>query len=286
MTEPPPNVHLALPGQADNVALVREVLAGLADTIDFGRSLDDVKAAVSEACNNVVVHAYDGEDGPLEVDVRVRPGELEVVVRDYGSGLASRPDDGGHPDTAYRGIGLAVIEALTSQAAYREDGAHGLEVVMLFEIPDRGDYPEVRGEPPSPARGETSDAVVIAIAPPELSAAILNRLVSALAARSGFSIDRLSDAQLVSDALAARVGSFLDGEYVSVGIEALERALVLRVGRLRAGGSADLVAGSALGEIGPVLERLTNELDVSREGEREVLRLVSSDARIAQRSTR
>jgi hypothetical protein len=69
---------------------------------------------------------------------------------------------------------------------------------------------------------------------------------------------------------------------VSIGIEALERALVLRVGQLRAGGSADLVAGSALGEIGPVLERLTNEIDVSREGEREVLRLVISDARIAQ----
>jgi serine/threonine-protein kinase RsbW len=280
----PPNVLLALTSRADNVALVREVLAGLADTVDFGHALDDVKAAVSEACNNVVVHAYGGDEGPMEVEIRVRQGELEVVVRDHGVGIGPRGDDDDFPA---RGIGLAVIEALTARAELRGCTAHGLEMAMLFQLPDPGDLCDSLREYRPPARSERLGAdsdVEIAIAPAALSAAILNRLVSALAARAGFSIDRLSDAQLVTDALAARIAPVLHGVYVSVGIGVRERTVELRVGRLRAGGSASLVAASAIGELGPVISRLTDEIAVSHAGRGEMLTLVMRDARTVRSS--
>jgi anti-sigma regulatory factor (Ser/Thr protein kinase) len=275
---------LALASRADNVVLVREVLAGLADTVDFGHALDDVKAAVSEACNNVVVHAYGGDEGPMEVEIRVRQGELEVVVRDHGVGIGPRGDDDDFPA---RGIGLAVIEALTARAELRGCTAHGLEMAMLFQLPDPGDLCDSLREYRPPARSERLGAdsdVEIAIAPAALSAAILNRLVSALAARAGFSIDRLSDAQLVTDALAARIAPVLDGVYVSVGIGVRERTVELRVGRLRAGGSASLVAASAIGELGPVISRLTDEIAVSHAGRDEMLTLVMRDARTVRSS--
>ena len=280
----PPNVLLALASRADNVVLVREVLAGLADTVDFGHALDDVKAAVSEACNNVVVHAYGGDEGPMEVEIRVRQGELEVVVRDHGVGIGPRGDDDDFPA---RGIGLAVIEALTARAELRACTAHGLEMAMLFQLPDPGDLCDSLREYRPPARSERLGAdsdVEIAIAPATLSAAILNRLVSALAARAGFSIDRLSDAQLVTDALAARIAPVLHGAYVSVGIGVRERTVELRVGRLRAGGSASLVAASAIGELGPVISRLTDEIAVSHAGRGEMLTLVMRDARTVRSS--
>ena len=280
----PPNVLLALASRADNVVLVREVLAGLADTVDFGHALDDVKAAVSEACNNVVVHAYGGDEGPMEVDIRLCQGELEVVVRDHGVGIGPRGDDDDFPA---RGIGLAVIEALTARAELRGCTAHGLEMAMLFQLPDPGDLCDSLREYRPPARSERLGAdsdVEIAIAPAALSAAILNRLVSALAARAGFSIDRLSDAQLVTDALAARIAPVLDGVYVSVGIGVRERTVELRVGRLRAGGSASLVAASAIGELGPVISRLTDEIAVSHAGRGEMLTLVMRDARTVRSS--
>ena len=273
----PPNVLLALASRADNVALVREVLAGLADTVEFGHALDDVKAAVSEACNNVVVHAYGGDEGPMEVDIRLRQGELEVVVRDHGVGIVPRGDNDDFPT---RGIGFAVIEALTARAELRGHTAHGLEMAMLFQLPDPGDLRDSLREDRPPARRERLGAdVEIAITPATLSAAILNRLVSALAARAGFSIDRLSDAQLVTDALAARIAPVLDGAYVRVGIGVFERTLELRVGRLLAGGSASLVAASAIGDLGPVISRLTDEIAVSHAGSGEMLTLVMRDAR-------
>src|SRR5476651_248199 len=106
----PQTVRVALAGRPENVALVRAVLSGLADTVDFGDALDDVKAAVSEACNNVVVHAYGDDEGPLEVDIRLSKGQLEVVVRDEGFGASPRvaepaPDSNPIPG---RGLGLPV----------------------------------------------------------------------------------------------------------------------------------------------------------------------------------
>jgi serine/threonine-protein kinase RsbW len=274
-----PNVVVALAGRAENVALVREVLAGLADEVDFGYALDDIKAAVSEACNNVVIHAYDGDSGPLEVEVRLRPPELEVVVRDRGVGI-------GGAAAPPAGIGLAVIEALTTRSELRQNADRGLEVAMHFDIPRADEPADLAVDVAPSADGKRLGAdgdieVAIAMTPPSLGTAVLNRLVGALAARAGFSIDRLSDAQLVTDAIAARIASVLDDGYLNVAIEVLERTVALRVGHLRNGGSASLLAGEAIGEPGPLIERLTDAIEVSQAGTREMLRLVMRDARSA-----
>lgn len=267
------NVQLALPSRAENVVLVREALAGLAETVAFGDTLDDVKAAVSEACNNVVLHAYPGGVGPMEVEIGVLRGELEVIVRDFGVGTAQGAVDDEAPG---RGIGLAVIEALAARADLRAHPGDGVEIEMVFEIPDPGDVASsaqtLSERPQPPIIGASS--VRLLISPSALAGPILNRLVSALGARVGFSLDRLSDAQLVSDALGARIESVLDGGCVAIGIDALERAVALRVGRLRAGGGAALLAGSAVGELGPLIERLADELEVTEADGTEVLSLL------------
>lgn len=120
--------------------------------------------------------------------------------------------------------------------------------------------------------------MTIAIAPAQLCAPILGRLVAALAARAGFSIDRLSDAQLLSDALAARLDAALG---LSVAIETLEgRAIQLLVEGLDAGGAAEVLAGAAPAELGGVIERLADEVEVRKTGAQgETLRLLVRDLR-------
>ncbi|HEX4034007.1 MAG TPA: ATP-binding protein [Solirubrobacteraceae bacterium] len=264
-----PNVQLALDARAENVVLVREVLAGLAENVALGSALDDVKAAVSEACNNTIMHAYPGGEGPLEVDLRVLDGELRVVVRDSGTGTVRRAED---DETPARGIGLAVIEALASKLEIRATPGRGVEVEMGFEIPDAG-LPAAGGEDKVPA--VIADCGVrIAISPTELSGSILNRLISALAARAGFSIDRLSDAQMLGDTLGARVAAVLDGHRVSVGLDAADRALAMRIGPLRAGGAGSLVAAATVADLGSVVERLADEVGVSETPGGEVLAVV------------
>src|SRR6202012_1285777 len=83
-----PNVCLTLSNQPDNVVLVREALSGIAATVGVDEiDLNDIRTAVTEACNNVVLHAYDGEEGPLQIEVFVSSRAVEVVVRDHGTGI-------------------------------------------------------------------------------------------------------------------------------------------------------------------------------------------------------
>ena len=54
-------VRLELDSRPERVALVRGMLVGLGGLLAWDAVLvDDLKTAVSEACNNVVLHAYGG----------------------------------------------------------------------------------------------------------------------------------------------------------------------------------------------------------------------------------
>ena len=273
-----PNVRLTLVSRPENVVLIRDVLAGLGDCLDLGGTVEDIKAAVSEAANNVVVHAYGDREGPMEVEIGVAGRELAVTVRDHGIGIGPRKVDDSHPG---RGIGLAVIEALAASCELRAHAAGpGVEVAMTFDVPAQ---PELGGLPQHVADGDLEldrdEALEMAIAPATLSTAIFDRVVTGLAARAGFSIDRLSDVQLVVDALTARIVPALTDDHVRLGATARSRGIELRVSPLRAGGSLTLVADSAIAELGPVIERLADEVAMQSDGAGEVLELVLRDRR-------
>ena len=81
-------MRLTLPARPEGVAVVRQALAGMADALDFDAAvLADMKMAVSEACTNVVVHAYDDVDGILEVDMARGRAGAHDRVRDHGTGI-------------------------------------------------------------------------------------------------------------------------------------------------------------------------------------------------------
>jgi anti-sigma regulatory factor (Ser/Thr protein kinase) len=94
---PTPDFELILPARAENVAVVRHAVGGLGDALDVpDHALADVKLAVTEACTNVVVHAYpDEQPGPMTVRARLGAEELTVVVSDEGRGIVPRPDSPG-----------------------------------------------------------------------------------------------------------------------------------------------------------------------------------------------
>jgi anti-sigma regulatory factor (Ser/Thr protein kinase) len=265
---------MRLAARADNVALVREMLGGFGEAVALGPLLDDVRAAVSEACNNVVLHAYAGAEGPLEVELRAQPGVLEVTVRDEGSGVVARVESDEEP--VWRGIGLTVIEALSARSAVRAQPGVGTEVTMWFELAGAGEGGTPLAAAPAPGAGEVS----VVIAPARLSGAILGRLLGALAARAGFSIDRLSDVQLVADALAARIPAALPGEHLSATFDTLaRRTIALSLDGLAPGGGRALLAGPVVAEIGPLIERLSDEVELSAGSGGETVRLVLRDRR-------
>ena len=120
--------ELTLPARAENVAVVRHAFGGLGDALDVpDHALADVKLAVTEACTNVVVHAYpDGDDGPMSVRAGLVDGALTVVVSDEGRGILPRPDSPG------LGLGLPLIATLASSLELGTNDRDQTEVRMVF----------------------------------------------------------------------------------------------------------------------------------------------------------
>jgi anti-sigma regulatory factor (Ser/Thr protein kinase) len=125
------DLELKLPARAENVAVVRHAFGGLGEALGMGEQLlSDIKLAVTEACTNVVVHAYAGAEGPLEVDATVAGSQLEILVRDHGRGVLPRTDSPG------LGLGLPLIATLAETLELGTDDMHHTEVRMIFRLAD------------------------------------------------------------------------------------------------------------------------------------------------------
>ncbi len=131
MTATAPDVRLTLPARPEGVAVVRQALAGMADALDLDAAvLADMKMAVSEACTNVVVHAYEDIEGVLEIDMLADESCLTIRVRDHGSGIQPHPQ--ASRDVPALGLGLPLIAALSDAYELHGSTGRGTEVRMTF----------------------------------------------------------------------------------------------------------------------------------------------------------
>jgi serine/threonine-protein kinase RsbW len=118
--------------RAETVAFLRQTVTDFIVANGIAESdAADVRLAVSEAVSNAVVHAYRHrpEPGTVSVTVTVDHRELEIVVRDTGSGLAPRQDSPG------LGLGLSLIRRVADDFDHREPADGGTELWMRFTLP-------------------------------------------------------------------------------------------------------------------------------------------------------
>jgi anti-sigma regulatory factor (Ser/Thr protein kinase) len=126
-----PDLELVLPARPENVAVVRHALGGFGDAYEVSdQALADIKLAVTEACTNVVVHAYPDGEGPLGVSAWMRDERLTVVVHDEGRGMLPRPDSPG------LGLGLPLIATLAESLELGTGSEDRTEVRMTFLLTD------------------------------------------------------------------------------------------------------------------------------------------------------
>jgi len=249
-------LRLALAAKAENLALVRQALSGLADGASIPEGpLADLKQIATEACMNAVVHAYPNrDDGRIDVQAVTRDEVVELRVRDWGIGFRPRPAE---VESSLR-LGLPLIATIADsfEIANPEDG--GTVLVARVRL-DGEESPNGDSRTAMPAAPQEAKMVITAGASAK---PVIARVFAVASTRAGFSLDRMSDGVLLGDAIAAGdAGDFADGE-VAIDIEECGPNLCLRVGPFVEGGASRLVERMELPGLGVSVSKLANKVDV------------------------
>jgi serine/threonine-protein kinase RsbW len=276
-----PAVRLELDSRPETLTLVRGMLSGLAERVAMDAELlDDLKTAISEACNNVVLHAYPGGSGRLTVDLTLGLDRVEVIVRDQGCGITRAAAS----EERVLGVGIPVIRALADRAEFRPRAEGGTEVWMLFAGERDGkslfDPPMDAGPEDGWSENLSGDAVV-SVSPVALLGGVLGRLSRALAASARFSLDRFSDVYLVTDAISALAATAATGPRIGFAIRVQTRRLELLLGPLGRGSIDELRRRNDGRLSDSPLELLSDELAAETIGASELLHVVMIDHRRA-----
>lgn len=129
-------MNLKIKAVSKNEAFARSVVGAfcveLNPTID---EINDIKTAVSEAVTNCVVHAYENDEGEIELNASIDGGILHIEIKDTGIGIpdiqkARQPFYTTKPDEERSGMGFTVMESFMDTLEVSENKPHGVTVKM------------------------------------------------------------------------------------------------------------------------------------------------------------
>ena len=268
MSAPPTELRLAMVAKAENLALVRQALSGLADGVSIPeRPLADLKQIATEACMNAVVHAYpDRDDGRIDVSAVAANGEVELRVRDWGVGFRPRPASG----EGSLHLGLPLIASVVDSFAIESPEGGGTALVARVRLTEEDEKEAPAEAPPAPKEAALAIDAGVAAKP------VIARVLAIAATRAGFSLDRMSDGVLMGDVIAAGAADdFAEGR-VAIDIEECGPNLCLRVGPFAPGGAKRMLDQLELPGMGLFVAKIADRCEVVEGDDGEFLSIVIS----------
>lgn len=123
---------------------VAAFVAQLNPTLD---EIEDIKAAVSEAVTNAVVHGYQSTKGIIYITCDLKESTAVITVRDTGCGiedisLARTPLYTGLKDSERSGLGFTVMETFMDEVDVLSAPEKGTTVTLVKKIRPDADAEE------------------------------------------------------------------------------------------------------------------------------------------------
>jgi serine/threonine-protein kinase RsbW len=126
-------LRMELEAVPERVPNARGAITRLCEHLELEDELaGNIRLAVTEACSNCVLHAYDGDEAAsatFALEARVEDDALLVVVRDSGVGLRT---DGAAK--AGLGLGLRLMREAASSFDISSRPGRGTRVAMRFAL--------------------------------------------------------------------------------------------------------------------------------------------------------
>jgi serine/threonine-protein kinase RsbW len=126
-------LHLRLDAEPESVPLARAAITGVCSQLGLAADITErIRLAVTEACTNVVRHAYvDQRGNTYSLEATVDRGALLVVVRDAGVGITAPADAAQAPSL---GLWMQMIARLAMSTDIAALPGYGTRVAMRFDM--------------------------------------------------------------------------------------------------------------------------------------------------------
>tara|TARA_A100001015_G_C15025180_1_gene730088 strand:- start:1399 stop:1866 length:468 start_codon:yes stop_codon:yes gene_type:complete len=139
-------LKMQVPCSSEFVGVIRLALSGVASRMNFPIDvIEDIKVSVSEACTNVIQHAYGNTPNPekdiIDIETVVNGTKLTIIVKDYGKGF-NLSDVGTTKQVKLSqeklglGLGLEFIKNLMDDSKFVSDIGKGTTIEMSKNAPE------------------------------------------------------------------------------------------------------------------------------------------------------
>ena len=127
------SIELRLPAKAEWVGVARLAIAGIASRLGLDmEEIDDLKLAVSEACNNCIQFAHAGDE--ILITNAIYPDRLVVTVRDRVDASAEGITQRRLGAAKEGGLGVFLIRTLMDEVSYETDARTGSRLTMTKRL--------------------------------------------------------------------------------------------------------------------------------------------------------
>jgi serine/threonine-protein kinase RsbW len=127
-------VNLKLPSRPEFINIARMNISVIANNMNMNYEvIQDLKVAISEACNNVILHSE--SKSHYEIDFIIKKEKLVVEISDFGSGFDI--EDYNKPNLENpkeSGLGLFIIDSLMDEFKIETKNGNGTVIRMIKNI--------------------------------------------------------------------------------------------------------------------------------------------------------
>lgn len=139
-------MKMTVAGYSKNEALARMCVSAFAAQLDPTiEEINDIKAAVSEAVTNCIVHAYPDKIGDIFIELKIiNENTLYIKIKDKGCGIsdvkqAMEPLFTTSPETERSGLGFSVMESFMDKVRVYSKINSGTSVIMTKRLNGRNE---------------------------------------------------------------------------------------------------------------------------------------------------
>ncbi len=139
-------MKMTIAGYSRNESLARMCVSAFVSQLDPTiEEINDIKAAVSEAVTNCIVHGYKDRIGDIQMELKIIENDtLYIKIKDKGCGIpdvkkAMEPLFTTSPEAERSGLGFSVMESFMDKLRVKSTVGKGTSVTMTKRLVKRNE---------------------------------------------------------------------------------------------------------------------------------------------------